>query len=61
MLTITKIDRATKETKRFMATANAAKQRIEDDRTVRITGCKETGALRRASMDLSRMLVKLRE
>ena len=58
-VTITKIDKAIKEANRFIAIAKEAKKRLHDDKYASF-GCKETGAVRRASMDLSRSLVKIR-
>jgi hypothetical protein len=60
MITISKIDTVIKESKRFIATAMAAKERLKND-TYAKYGCKETGAVRRASMDLSRILVSMRD
>ena len=60
MITILKIDVVIKESKRFIATAMAAKERLKNDTSARY-GCKETGAIRRASMDLSRALVSMRD
>jgi len=59
-VTITKIDKAIKEAKRFIAIAQEAKKRLHDDKYIAYIGCKETGAVRRASMDLPRILVKIR-
>jgi len=58
-ITITKIDKTIKEVKRFISVAKKAKKRLEDDKDASF-GCKETGAVRRASMDLSRILAELR-
>ncbi|MEA3427893.1 MAG: hypothetical protein U9Q84_01460 [Thermodesulfobacteriota bacterium] len=60
MLTITKIDSAVNECKRFLAVAMAAKARMKNDEYAKY-GCKETGAIKRASMDLTRVLVSLRD
>ena len=46
--------------KRFKKRALEAKQAIKDV-PMNEWGCKETGALRRSSMDLSRVLTKLRQ
>ena len=46
---------------RMSAALTLAEQRIRKDPSVMICGCKETAALRRASMDLSRALVNLRK
>ena len=60
MITISKIDTAIRESKRFIATAMAAKERLKQNDLAQY-GCKETGAVRRASMDLSRVLVSIRD
>jgi len=60
MITTSKMDVAIKESKRFIATAMAAKARLEKDEYAKY-GCKETAAVRRSSMDLSRTLVYLRD
>lgn len=54
-----KLDKAIKEANRFIAMAEKAKKRLKDD-SLASFGCKETGAVRRASMDLSRILVEIR-
>lgn len=48
------------EAQRFIDKANAAKERLIDDRYAHISGCKEMGAAKRASMDLTRALVAVR-
>ena len=53
------IDVAIREAKRFIERAQAAKAALEDP-MVCITGSKETGACRRASMDLTRALADMR-
>ena len=50
-----------KDAKRFIELADAARVRLENDSTCSITGCRETGAARRASMDLTRSLANLRK
>jgi hypothetical protein len=59
-VTIEKIDAVLKETERFMTFAREARCRLIVDKDADY-GCKETGAVRRASMDLSRLLVSLRK
>ena len=58
-VTIEKIDRAITEANRFIRLAQKTKKRLKDDKYASF-GCKETGAVRRASMDLSRILVEIR-
>lgn len=58
-ITITKINKTLREVNRFISAAKEAKKRLEDDKYAHF-GCKETGAVRRASMDLTRILVELR-
>lgn len=60
MITVSKMDEAIKESRRFIATSLAAKERFKNDLFAKY-GCKETGAVRRASMDLSQALVRLRD
>jgi len=55
------IDQAKLEAYRFIARALNAQTRVKADKMVLITGCKETAALKRASMDLSKILSKLRK
>lgn len=53
------------ETKRFLKRLEALKQtdeyKAESTKYSGISGCIETGALRRASMDLTRVLARLRK
>jgi hypothetical protein len=60
-MTHEKIDAAAKAAGRFMLAALAASKRLEEDHLFEITGCKETGACRRASLDLTRALAELRK
>ena len=55
------IDQAKTEACRFIVKANNAEKKVRADTMVLITGCKETAALKRASMDLSRILAELRK
>lgn len=48
------------EIHRLLEKSRLAKARLKEDKMVSITGSKETGALKRASMDLSRALIELR-
>ena len=60
-VTITKLDEVMNEALRFVDVARKAKARLSKERFLQNVGCTETGAVRRASMDLSRMLVDLRK
>lgn len=46
--------------KKFIQKAYAYKKRLQQNPTLVYIGCKESGALKRASMDLTRILVKVR-
>jgi len=59
-VTIKKIDEVLAEVNRFVYAAKVARTTILKDSSARY-GCKETGAVRRASMDLSRALVTIRD
>lgn len=59
MITLEKINKVEKELKRFIERMRACKQRLKEDPN--LVGCKETATLKRASMDLSRVLVELRK
>lgn len=48
------------EAKRFINRANVALRRINENKHA-LYGCKETGTLRRASMDLTRALSQMRK
>lgn len=55
------IDAAVAEAERFIVRAKALKARRKKDEWLsEWQGCKESGALRRASLDLSRALTNLR-
>lgn len=57
-----KLDIAISEAHRFISKAVDAKKRIKvEGNTVYITGCKETGACIRSSLDLTRALADLRK
>lgn len=61
---MSEIDEAEAEAIRFLDRVHDLRTRIKDDPHVaqfwEIVGCKESGAVKRASMDLSRSLVALR-
>ena len=59
-MTIDNINTAIKEAQRFISVALKAKDRISKESLAEF-GCKETGACRRASMDLTRALTELRK
>jgi len=46
--------------RRFLEASKAAKERLLEDHTLSLSGCKETATLRRASMELTRALTELR-
>lgn len=48
------------EAKRFLATVKALEERCTLDDIYEFTGCRESGACRRASLDLTRALAELR-
>ncbi len=54
-----KLNTAINEAKRFIAKAMTAKRRFEKDKHASF-GNKDTGAVRRASMDLTNVLVDIR-
>ena len=49
------------EIERFTCRLNQLKDKAEKDNSVLKWGCKETAALKRASMDLSAALIELRK
>lgn len=60
-MTVDQIKKAVAEAKRFIAAANEAIVRMErGDGYGTISGTKETGKCRRASMDLTRALAEMR-
>ena len=59
-VTVEKLDKAIMEAKRFIAKAMTAKKRLKDNKYASF-GCKDTGAVRRASMDLTNVLVDIRK
>jgi hypothetical protein len=61
MMTPELLDDAIDECKRFIEKAKAAKRRLKSNSLIEITGSMETGAARRASMDVSRMMSHLRK
>lgn len=60
MLTNDKLNDAILEAERFIKKAQAYQMRLVDD-SYAIFGCKEGGAAKRASMDLTRALAELRK
>ena len=56
-----KIKTAKAAARKFLDCANAVEQEQQKDECLFISGSKETGALRRASMDLTRALAELRK
>jgi hypothetical protein len=60
-MTQDKIDEAVAEAKRFIAKAEALKARRKAGDLYVFQGCRESGAVRRASLDLTRALADLRK
>lgn len=60
MVTIEKLDNAIEEARRFLIKAGKAKEQIKAI-PGSAYGCKETGAVKRSSMDLSEALIALRK
>lgn len=62
---IEKVLKAEKEAKRFIESINNLKKRIKKEQGFikigYISGCAETGAVKRSSMDLTRSLANLRK
>ena len=58
-VTLEKINTAVIEAERFIKCAENAEKKIKADRFAEY-GCLETGSVRRASMDLTRALVAIR-
>ena len=56
-----KIDNAISECRRFLSRANDWKKRIKTDKYALLSGSREGGAAKRASLDLSRALADLRK
>ncbi|WP_299327574.1 hypothetical protein [Parasphingopyxis sp.] len=54
------INGALNEAERFSRLAIEAKKRLHSDEYAGISGCKEVAAMKRASMDLTRSLVPVR-
>lgn len=57
---IDKLEAAITEAVRFLEMAKKAEERLKSDSYAQF-GCKETGAVRRASLDLTRSLAELRK
>ncbi len=49
------------EAKRFIDKAKLAVEWLDNDAMNRVSGCKQTAACRRASMDLTRALAEMRK
>ena len=60
-VTLEKLNNSISEARRFIYKAELAIQRFKDEPYMMSNGCKETGAVRRASMDLSNALVEIRK
>jgi hypothetical protein len=60
-MTLVQILKAKAEAHRFIHRANKAISRLGGDAMAEITGCPETAACRRASMDLTRALAEMRK
>jgi len=58
---VVEIDAAIFESRRFIKKASAWKRRLKSDEYAYISGSKEGGAAKRASMDLTRILAELRK
>ena len=58
---IDKLTDAMKEAERFLVKAEVACHSLRTDKFAYMSGTKETGACRRASMDLTRALAELRK
>ena len=58
-MNIENLNEAINEAERFLEKAKVVREKVKVDNYV-FYGCKQTGALKRASMDLSRALSKIR-
>lgn len=58
---IENIEEAVAEAKRFIKKANAHLDRAKKDKYYYLVGTKESGACKRASLDLTRALSKMRQ
>ena len=58
---VEKHKKAIEEALRFIRAAENAIFALQEDNLAYMTGCKETGAAKRASMDLTRSLAELRK
>lgn len=56
-----RLTRAIEEANRFLAAAKSYQERLQADSYLSFTGCRESGAVRRSSMDLTRALAQLRK
>ena len=60
MVTLEKIKKAKCEVKRFLKALDTAEKKLKEDEMYRY-GCRETASVKRASMDLSNILVAFRK
>jgi len=58
-MTLETIEAIEKEIERFEIRLDAAKTRLQADKSLQWSGCKETGALKRSALDLKNELTKL--
>jgi len=60
-MNLRKLETAMAEAKRFLAKAKVLKDRMDGDTSYYWMGTKESGAVKRSSMDLTRALAELRK
>jgi hypothetical protein len=60
-VTLSKLENAISEARRFIVAALEAKARMKSDIYTNISGSKQTGAAKRASLDLTRALAEMRK
>ena len=58
-MTIQTINEVEEELERFSKRLQEVKKRMKSDDYYRLSGCKETGALKRGALDLKNVLTKL--
>ena len=58
---LTKIDAAEAEAKRFLQRVKALKAKVHNNQIALDAGCRESGAVRLASMDLNQALIDMRK
>lgn len=61
MVTVEKLDEAIKDAERFIEKAMECRKKLKNDSMAEFCGCKETGTVKRASMDLTNSLIELRK